>query len=81
MVNNSAPIGKIGRTPSVAGSPAYYIRLVVDDGQGNTNEVYSRWPVIVGAGPGAVADDARKPPRDPEVTLIQARGRPASRSS
>jgi hypothetical protein len=44
----------VWRTPTVGGSPAYYIRLVIDDGQGNTNEVYSRWPVIVGAGPGAV---------------------------
>jgi hypothetical protein len=36
--------------PNVGGSPAYFIYAVVDDGQGNSNSVYSRWPVIVGTG-------------------------------
>jgi hypothetical protein len=35
--------------PNVGGSPAYFIYAQVDDGQGNTNGAYSRWPVIVGA--------------------------------
>jgi hypothetical protein len=35
--------------PNVGGNPAYYIYAVIDDGQGNSNAVYSRWPVIVGA--------------------------------
>jgi hypothetical protein len=36
--------------PNVGGSPSYFIHLRIDDGQGNISTVYSRWPVIVGAG-------------------------------
>jgi hypothetical protein len=36
--------------PNVGGSPSFFIYLRIDDGQGNINTVYSRWPVIVGAG-------------------------------
>jgi hypothetical protein len=39
-------------TPNVGGSPAYYIHARVDDGQGNQNTLYSRWPVVVGIGTG-----------------------------
>ncbi len=38
--------------PNVGGTPAYFIYAVMDDGDGNTNAVYSRWPVIIGAGGG-----------------------------
>jgi len=48
----------VWRTPSVS-NVAYYVRLVVDDGQGNTNEVYSKWPVIIGVGPGTVLPTPR----------------------
>ncbi len=43
--------------PNVGGNPAYFIHAVINDGQGNSNAVYSRWPVIVGAafGPGLTA--------------------------
>jgi Ser-Thr-rich glycosyl-phosphatidyl-inositol-anchored membrane family len=40
---------RVWTAPNVGGNPAYYIYAVIDDGQGNSNAVYSRWPVIVGA--------------------------------
>jgi hypothetical protein len=48
----SAPTSQgslVWTAPNVGGSPAYFIYAQVNDGQGNTNAVYSRWPVIVGA--------------------------------
>jgi hypothetical protein len=37
-------------TPSVP-LGEYFISADIDDGQGNTNTVYSRWPIVVGAPP------------------------------
>jgi hypothetical protein len=40
--------------PNVGGTPSYFLFAQIDDGQGNVNAVYSRWPVIIGAGQGPV---------------------------
>jgi hypothetical protein len=37
----------------------YYIYAVVDDGQGNANAVYSKWPIVVGKAPPSAPPNIR----------------------
>jgi hypothetical protein len=50
--------------PANAPVGEYYIYVVVNDNQGNSNASYSRWPIVIGAGGGPLPPS---PPPNPRI--------------